>query len=74
MFRKSALNAFSCNAEVLNSKNFGLLVPTMVEGPLCDTKTSNFQYRSYPQKISGYVTAILRQAEWEYKIDLSQKV
>ena len=45
----------------------------MVEGALCDTKTSNFQYRPYPQKISGYVTAILRQAEWEYKIGLSQK-
>ena len=45
----------------------------MVEGALCDTKTSNFQYRPYPEKISGYVTAILRQAEWEYKIGLTQK-
>ena len=40
---------------------------------MCDTKTSNFQYRKKKKKISGYVTAILRQAEWEYKIDLSQK-
>ena len=63
---RSATSVFSSNLEVLDSKIVDHSVPTMEEKGgseegggvkgLCDTKMSDFRYKQYPQKISGYVT------------------
>ena len=55
----SALNAFSSNVEVLNSKIFGPSAPIfMGEGmrAVDDTKASDFRCKQYLQIIYGYVT------------------
>ena len=50
-------SAYSSNEEVLNSKIYGPSAPTIREEVAShDTKTSNFRYNWYAQKISGNVT------------------
>lgn len=53
------LKCLSTNIEVLNSKVFGPLLPSMGRRASRDTKTSDFRYKRYPPKISGYVTVQL---------------
>ena len=72
----SAFSAFSCDVKVLNSNIFGL--SGSIHSHAGGTKTNDFSYRRYHQKISGYVAEYvhnirtLSKYNWSYFFVLLQ--